>query len=67
MLGLYTVNPALGAILPGQSQTITVDCLTGDKPGRYEEVGTLALLTSAMCSSPYCLSLLGLLETTRDY
>ena len=38
VLGVYTVTPALGLIPAGQSQTITVDCLTGDKPGRHEEV-----------------------------
>ena len=43
VLGVYTVTPALGLIPAGQCQTITVDCLTGDKPGRHEEVDTECL------------------------
>lgn len=39
VLGMYTVTSAVGFIPAGQSQMITVECLTGDKPGRYEEVG----------------------------
>ena len=38
VLGMFTVNPAMGSILAGQSQTIIVDC-NADKPGIHSEVG----------------------------
>ncbi len=33
---MYSVSPAFGAVLPGQTQTITVDCIA-DKPGKSQE------------------------------
>ena len=36
ILGMYSISPAFGAILPGQTQTITVDCIA-DKPGLNHE------------------------------
>ena len=37
VLGLFTVNSAMGVISPGQSVVITVECVA-DKPGKHEEV-----------------------------
>ena len=37
MLGLFNISPATGIITPGQSQTITVDCVA-DKQSKHEEV-----------------------------
>jgi len=36
ILGMYAVYPAFGAISPGQTQTVTVDCIA-DKPGVTQE------------------------------
>ena len=36
VLGMFTINPAFGSVLPGQSQVIMVDCVA-DKAGRCEE------------------------------
>ena len=38
VLGMFSVYPAFGYILPGAQQTITVDCIA-ETPGRSEEVG----------------------------
>ena len=37
VLGMFSVYPAFGFILPGGQQTITVDCIA-ETPGRCEEV-----------------------------
>lgn len=37
VLGMFTINPAFGSILPGQSQMILVDCVA-DKAGKCEEL-----------------------------
>ncbi len=41
VLGMFTVNSAMGTISAGQSQLITVDCIADDKPGYREEVLTI--------------------------
>ncbi len=38
VLGMFTVNSAMGSILAGQSQIITVDCIADDKSGPREEI-----------------------------
>ena len=37
VLGMFSIYPAFGYILPGGQQTITVDCIA-ETPGRCEEV-----------------------------
>ena len=37
VLGMFSIYPAFGYILPGAQQTITVDCIA-ESPGRSEEV-----------------------------
>ena len=37
VLGMFSIYPAFGYILPGAQQTITVDCIA-EIPGRCEEV-----------------------------
>ena len=37
VVGMFTVAPATGMVGPGQSQTITVDCIA-EKPGKHDEV-----------------------------
>ena len=37
MLGMFTVYPAFGVVLPGMTQTVTVDCLA-EIAGKCEEV-----------------------------
>ena len=41
VLGMFTISSAMGTILAGQSQLITVDCIADDKPGYREEVLTI--------------------------
>lgn len=41
VLGMFTVNSAMGTISAGQSQLITVDCIADDKPGYREEILTI--------------------------
>ena len=36
VLGMFTINPAFGSVLPGQNQMILVDCVA-DKAGKWEE------------------------------
>ena len=45
MLGLFTISPATGIILPGQSQVVNVDC-TADRAGKHDEVLTFFVYTS---------------------
>ena len=44
VLGLFSIAPATGVVAPGQSQSITVDCIhVAERPGKYEEVWHLCM------------------------
>lgn len=43
VLGLFSVSPATGVVTPGQSQTITVDCMA-EKQNKHEEVLSMSLV-----------------------
>ena len=42
VLGLFSIAPATGVVAPGQSQSITVDCIA-ERQGKHEEVWHLCM------------------------
>lgn len=51
VLGMFSINPAFGTILPGQNQLIMVDCIA-DKPGRCEEFLSIEISERPKHSGP---------------
>ena len=51
VLGMFTINPAFGSVLPGQSQTILVDC-AADKAGKCEEALSIEISDRQKNSEP---------------
>ena len=52
VLGMFTINTAMGSIAAGQSQIITVDCIADDKPGSREEILSIEISDRQKDSAP---------------
>ena len=48
VLGVFSIAPAYGAVGPGQTQTINVDCVA-ERAGKHEEVRVMG----EFCSMPF--------------
>lgn len=51
VLGMFTVNSAMGSIPAGNSQIVSVDCIA-DKPGKHEEILSIEISDRQKDSPP---------------